>query len=69
MRWPEMRTPCSRSPTGATDSEIITAVAVTAGNVGDATAAPDLLMDVLHDASSEAGLARGEMPWTSTSRA
>lgn len=42
------------------DSEIITAVAVTAGNVGDATAAPDLLKDVLRDASSEADLARGE---------
>jgi len=42
------------------DSEIITAVAVTAGNVGDATAAPDLLKDVLRDGSSEADLARGE---------
>jgi len=43
------------------DSEIITAVAVTAGNVGDATAAPALLRDVLRDVSSEAIIAPDEV--------
>ena len=42
------------------DSEIITAVAVTAGNVGDATAAPELLKDILRETSSKAVTAPGE---------
>ncbi len=38
------------------DSEIITATAVTAGNVGDASAAQDLITDLLEDSTEDVGV-------------